>query len=147
MAGSVGVMPIVVTYPARAATTASRTERRNPRSSPMTWSAAKDPTTTSGSRRCRIAAARPIAAVLSFGSLSSTTLWSATPGSCASTAARCARPVTTMIRWSPARGARRSQVCRSSEVPEPVRSCRNFGASARDSGHSRDPMPPAGMIA
>ena len=30
-------------------------------------------------------------------------------------------------------------------LPDPVRSCRNFGASARDSGQSRDPMPPAGM--
>ena len=53
---------------------------------------------TSGSRLARIAAARPMAAVESFGSLSSTTLRSASSGSSRSTAARWARPVTTMTR-------------------------------------------------
>ena len=47
----------------------------------------------------------------------------------------------------PDSGSRRSQVSRSSVCPEPVRSCRNLGASARDSGHSLLPMPPAGMTA
>ncbi len=146
MAGSVGVMPMATIQPASAAATACSTARRNARTSVMTWSAAKEPTITSGSRRCRIAAASPIAAVESFGSLSSTMFASASSGICASTAARCARPVTTMTRSGPAIGASRSQVARSSELPEPVRSCRNLGASARDSGHSLDPIPPAGMM-
>lgn len=47
----------------------------------------------------------------------------------------------------PASGMSRSQVSRSSECPEPVRSCRNFGASARDNGQSLLPMPPAGITA
>jgi hypothetical protein len=100
---------------------------------------------TSGSRLDRMAAASPMAADDSFGSLSSTMFWSASSGICASTAARCARPVTTMMRCSPEIGDSRSQVARSSDSPEPVRSCRNLGASARDSGQSRDPMPPAGI--
>ena len=83
----------------------------------------------------------------SRGLLSSTMLWSSSSGTAVSTAARWARPVTTMIRSAPAMGARRSQVSRRSEPPEPARSWRNFGAFALDSGQSREPMPPAGMIA
>ena len=32
-------------------------------------------------------------------------------------------------------------------LKSPARACRNLGASARDSGHSRLPIPPAGMTA
>ena len=32
-------------------------------------------------------------------------------------------------------------------MPEPVRSCRNFGADDRESGQSRVPAPPAGITA
>ena len=94
-----------------------------------------------------MAAANPIAAADSRGSDSRKTFMSAMPGSSFSTAARWARPVTTAMRSGPESGSSRSQVSRSSEWPEPVRSCRNFGASARESGHSRLPMPPAGMTA
>ena len=48
---------------------------------------------------------------------------------------------------SPHRGASRSQVDCSSERPVPVRSWRNLGAEARDSGQSRVPAPPAGITA
>ena len=44
-------------------------------------------------------------------------------------------------------GSSRSQVACSSERPVPVRSCRNFGDAARDSGHSLVPAPPAGITA
>ena len=60
-------MPMVTTYPARATATASRTARSNAAVSRTTWSAAKDPTTTSPWRRARTAAARPIAAMESRG--------------------------------------------------------------------------------
>ena len=69
---------------------------------------------TPGSRCSRIAAASPMAADESFGSDSSTTLRSCSAGSCSSTAARWARPVTTMIRSSPAIGVSRSHVSFSS---------------------------------
>ena len=131
-------MPIVQMYPASAAATASATARAEEGLARMTWSAANEPMMTSGSRRSRIAAASPIAAAESRGSDSRKTLSSARPGSSFSTAARCARPVTTAMRCSPERGSRRSQVSRSRVCPEPVRSWRNFGASARESGHSRD---------
>ncbi len=140
-------MPMVQMYPSRAVATAWFTAHSNSCGTRMTWSAANEPMMTSGSRRERIAAARPIAAVESRGSDSRKTFLSAMPGSSRSTAPRCARPVTTAMRSSPARGARRSQVSRSSVCPDPVRSWRNFGASARDSGHSRLPMPPAGITA
>src|SRR6476620_6538239 len=49
--------------------------------------------------------------------------------------------------WVPHKGASRSHVAWSSERPEPVRSCRNFGEEARASGHRRVPAPPAGITA
>ena len=102
---------------------------------------------TPGSRCSRIAAARPIAAEESLPSLSRTTFLSSSFGSCSSTAARWARPQTTITRPSPAIGASRSQVSLSRVCPDPVRSWRNFGASARESGQSREPIPPAGITA
>ena len=56
-------MPIVTSQSSRATSTASRTVSRNTPDSVMTWSAAKEPITASGSRRSSIAAARPIAAI------------------------------------------------------------------------------------
>ena len=76
IAGSVGRMPIVAMYPASARATASSTACRNRTVPLMTWSAANEPMMTSGSRSTRIAAASPIAAEESRGSLSRTTLWS-----------------------------------------------------------------------
>ena len=87
-----------------------------------------------GLRRSRIAAARPIAAVESRGSLSSTTLWSASAGSCASTAARCARPVTTMMRCSPEIGRESVPGVAEQRLPGPgevVQELRGVGAGQR----------------
>ena len=50
-----------------------------------------------------------------------------------------------MRRLEPHSGCSRSTVPCSSERPDPVRSCRNFGEFARDSGHNRVPDPPAGI--
>ena len=44
-------------------------------------------------------------------------------------------------------GASRSTVACSSDASVPVSGCRNLGWPARDSGHSRVPLPPAGMTA
>ena len=55
------------------------------------------------------------------------TLWSAMPGSSRSTAARCARPVTTAIRSSPESGASRSQVSRRRVCPEPGQVVQELG--------------------
>ena len=54
-------MPMVTRYPCPAVSTAARTASRKASSSRMRWSAAKDPTTASGSRSAMIAAARPMA--------------------------------------------------------------------------------------
>ena len=53
-------------------------------------------------------------------------------------------PVTTSRRSGVHSGASRSKVACSSERSVPVSACRNFGFAARDSGHSRVPLPPAG---
>ena len=67
-------MPIVTTFPARAATTPSRTVCSNASVPSMTWSAANDPSTTSSPcRSSRTAAARPIAAIESRGDGSAST--------------------------------------------------------------------------
>ena len=60
-------MPIVTSQPARAASTAMAPRRRKASVSVMTWSAAKEPITASGSRASSRAAARPIAAIESRG--------------------------------------------------------------------------------
>ena len=112
----------------------------------ITWSAAKDPITASGSRRSSIAAARPIAAIESRATARRRSTSTSSPGSCSATASRCAPPVTTSTR-SPTRGPSRSRVPWIRVRPEPVRSRRNFGAAARDSGQSRVPAPPAGTTA
>ena len=112
----------------------------------MTWSAAKEPMIASGSRASTNAAARPIAAMESRG---------------AGSASTCSLPQGGQLLAHrvgvggagddddplPARGVTRSSVSWSRLRPEPVRSCRNFGWPARDSGHSRVPAPPAGMTA
>ena len=112
----------------------------------MTWSAANEPITASGSRLSSSAAASPMAAIESRGEGSASSWSAGRSGSCSRTASACATPVTTMTR-SPTRGSSRSQVACSSERPVPVRSCRNLGEAARDSGHSRVPAPPAGITA
>ena len=53
-------MPMVTSQSSRATSTASRTVSPNTPGSVMTWSAANEPITASGSRRSSIAAARPI---------------------------------------------------------------------------------------
>ncbi len=140
-------MPIVTTYPARAASTASRTDRSNASRPVMTWSAANDPTTTSPCRSSRTAAASPIAAMESRGDGSASTFSAGRPGSCVRAAATCRSPVTRTTPCSPASGTSRSTVAWSSDRPEPVRSRRNLGDPARESGHSRVPAPPAGTTA
>ena len=112
----------------------------------MTWSAAKEPRTAPGWRRSSTAAARPIAAIESRGEGSASRFACLRSGSCVRTASWCSTPVTTMT-WSPHSGTSRSHVDCSSERPVPVRSCRNFGAEARDTGQSRVPAPPAGITA
>ena len=99
------------------------------------------------SRATPRATSSSMAAAESRGSDSRNTFLSGIDGSSFSTAARCARPVTTAMRSGTESGSRRSHVSRRSEWPDPVRSWRNLGASARESGHSRLPMPPAGMTA
>jgi hypothetical protein len=72
--GSVAAMPMVATYPARAAATPSRTARPNSSAPVITWSAANEPSTTSGPCRCSsTAAASPIAAIESRGDGSAST--------------------------------------------------------------------------
>ena len=73
-------MPMVTSFPVRAAATASATASLNASPPAMTWSAANDPTTASGSRRARIAAASPIAAMESRGDGSTTRLAADRPG-------------------------------------------------------------------
>ena len=60
-------MPIVTSWPLRATSTASVTQSRKASASGMTWSAANDPMTASGSRASTTAAASPIAAIESRG--------------------------------------------------------------------------------
>src|SRR4051794_17242158 len=140
-------MPIVTMYPSRAVATASRTAAANAASSRTTWSAANEPTTAPGRRRSTTAAASAIAAVESRGDGSASRQAAPRPGSCSVTAAACAAPVTTRAPCGPVSGSSRSRVCWSRLRPLPVRSSRNFGCPARESGHSRVPAPPAGTIA
>lgn len=93
--GRDAAMPIVVTYPARAASMPSRTAATNDGVLVMTWSAANEPRTTSPWRSWSTAAARPIAAIESRGDGSASTFVSARAGSCSRTARTCRAPVTT----------------------------------------------------
>ena len=102
-----GLMPIVTILPAAAAWMASRTASWNRPSGLITWSAANEPMMVSGSRSCRIAAAKPMAAPESLGSLSSTRSASSISGSWRQTASRWAMPVTTSM-CLPASGSSRS---------------------------------------
>lgn len=146
MAGRVGRMPTVTSQSSAATSAASRTARSKAAGSPITWSAAKEPSTASGSSRSSSAAAYPIAAMESRGEGSATTRPGGRWPSWASTCSRCLAPVTTSTR-SPAVAATRATVSWSSDRPVPVRSWRNFGEADRDSGHSRVPEPPAGTTA
>ena len=56
----------------------------------------------------------------------------------------CRVPVTTSTPPAPVSGSSRSTVACSSVRPDPVRSSRNLGWPARDSGHSRVPAPAGG---
>ncbi len=127
-----------------ATSAASRTHAAKSASSVITWSAAKDPISASGSSRSSRAAASPIAAMESRGDGSATTR--STWGSWRRTSCSCAAPVTTTTR-SPTTGASRSTVAWISVRPVPPRSSRNFGRAARDNGHRRVPAPPAGTTA
>ena len=135
---------MVTSRPLRATSSASRTQVANAAGSSITWSAANDPTSASGSSRSSRAAASPIAAIESRGDGSAITR--STSGSWPRTASWCAAPVTTTTRW-PTIGVSRSTVAWISVRPLPVRSSRNFGRAARESGHSRVPAPPAGTTA
>ena len=139
-------MPRVTSQSSRATATAVRTASPNPSGSVITWSAAKEPITASGSRRSSRAAASPMAAIESRAEGSAMIESAGTSGSCSATAAACAAPVTT-TRRSPASGTSRSWVSWISVRPLPRRSRRNFGALARLTGHRRVPAPPAGTTA
>ena len=101
-------MPIVTRCPSRATSAASRMHLRKASASGMTWSAANDPMTASGSRRSMTAAASPIAAIESRGDGSATTRSAREPGSWSRTASACAAPVTTTTR-SAVSGSSRSR--------------------------------------
>ena len=139
-------MPMVTSQSCLATSTASRTQSPKADWSEITWSAANEPMTASGSRTSRYAAASPMAAIESRGDGSPMTVLGSSCGSWASTRSRCTAPVTIRHRSS-AKGVSRSTVAWISDRPEPVRSCRNLGDAARDNGHSRVPAPPAGMTA
>jgi hypothetical protein len=141
------VIPIVISRPSAAPTAAARTAAWNAGTSPTNWSAANEPITAVGDRSAITAAARPIAAQDSRGAGSTRMLSAGKPGSCRATAAACATPVTTIVVAGSASPSRRATVACNSEDPVPVSACRNFGWPARDSGHSRVPLPPAGMTA
>ena len=79
VAGRVGSMPIVTSRPSRATSAASATARSKAVGSAITWSAANEPITASGSWRSSSAAASPIAAIESRGDGSASTR-SARPG-------------------------------------------------------------------
>ena len=100
-AACVGSMPIVTSSPASATSAASRTQAAKAASSVITWSAANEPISASGSSRSSWAAASPIAAIESRGEGSASTR--STPGSWRRTASSCAAPVTTTTR-SPTSG-------------------------------------------
>ena len=142
-------IPTVTTYPARAASTPSRTARAKAREPWMTWSAANDPSTTSGPwRSASTAAARPIAAIESRGDGSASTAPVLELGQLGAHGVDVPGPGDDHDRARAGRaGASRSTVACSRLRPLPVRSCRNLGAPDRDSGHSRVPAPPAGMTA
>ena len=78
MDGRVGRMPTVTNQSARATSTARATALSNAARSPITWSAANDAITASGSSRSSSAAAYPIAAMESRGDGSATTRTAAT---------------------------------------------------------------------
>ena len=80
-------MPSVTSQSSWAAATACRTAASKAPVSAMTWSAANEPTTASGSRRSTTAAASPIAAIESRGDGSASTASAPRPGSCSRTAA------------------------------------------------------------
>ena len=88
-------MPSVTSQSSRATVDRAAHRVAKASASAITWSAANEPITASGSRRSRIAAARPIAAIESRGDGSASTASGSSSGSCSATAARCAAPVTT----------------------------------------------------
>ena len=126
---------------------ACRTTSASRAGSPIRWSAANEPITASGVRAAITAAASAIAAQESRGDGSTRMFSSGTPASCRATAAACAAPVTTSVRSGVVNGDNRSTVACSSEAGVPVSGWRNLGWPARDSGHNRVPLPPAGMTA
>ena len=137
-------MPIVTSSPWAATSAASRTHAAKAAWSVITWSAANEAMSASGSSSSSWAAASPMAAMESRGDGSAITR--STSGSWLRTASSWATPVTTSTR-SPTSGARRSTVAWIRVRPLSVRSRRNLGLPARESGHSRVPAPPAGTTA
>ena len=142
-------MPTVISRPCSAPAIAGADRRRRSAAASRTrWSAANEPMIASGSRRAISAAARPIAAHESRGDGSTSRFSSGRSGSWRATAAAWA-DAGHHVGAAPAAdsGASRSTVACSSDAAGPVSACRNFGWPARDSGHSRVPLPPAGMTA
>ncbi len=126
-------MPIVTSSPVSATAAASATHARKAAASAMTWSAANEPISASGSRRSMIAAARPIAAIESRGPGSAITCSAGSPSSWRRTASWCATPVTTSSRSSTS-GASRSWVAcsrRASGAGQVVQELRRPGARQR----------------
>ena len=147
VAAKVGVMPSVTSQSSCAAATARPTAASKASVSAITWSAANEPTTASGSRRSTTAAARPIAAIESRGDGSASTAPGVEPGQLLAHGGAVGlaghderpgrRPAAPAGRRSPGAASGRS----------PVRSWRNLGRPTRESGHSRVPAPPAGITA
>ena len=130
--------------PVAAVMTASVTTRWNSSTGLITWSAAKEPMMASGSRRWMIAQARPIAAAESLGEGSSTRSAARSSGICCVTALACGSAGNYHDGTVAEIGETVVGVTQQ-ELPDEVRSSRNFGACARDRGHKREPTPPAGM--
>ncbi|SIJ11848.1 Uncharacterised protein [Mycobacteroides abscessus subsp. abscessus] len=111
------------------------------------WSAENEPTIASGSVFAMRRVANPMAAAESFGEGSATMRLRHSSGSCSATWSRWLSPVTTQTLSSPTSGATRSHVDWRRLRPVPSTSWRNFGDALRESGQSRVPDPPAGMMA
>jgi len=138
-------MPMVISSPSRAPATACPTVSANASWFAIRWSAANDAITARPPlRRWMTPAASAIAAQESLASGSTRMFAAGRAGSWRATDVACAVPVTTSILSAVDIGTSRSKVACSNDRSVPVSGCRNFGLPARDSGHNRVPLPPAG---
>ena len=144
--GNIGSMPSVTSQPSRAASTATRTDAPNASGSSITWSAANEPITASGSSRSSRAAARPIAAIESRGRRLGQHGVGAEGRQLLGDGA-AVRPARHDHEPLLGGGASRAQVSCSSDMPLPVRSCRNLGAWRARERPEPGPAPPAGITA